>query len=94
MLGPSLSQLLHLMNSQETQNKISDSKGRVAVHVAAKKPDEPFITELYLRAFGRSPRPDEMATALNYVKTEPERKAALEDLVWALLCSKEFMFNR
>ena len=91
---PSLSQLLHLMNSQETQNKIGDSKGRVAMHVAAKTPDEPFIEELYLRAFGRQPRQDELATALEYIKTEPERKAALEDLVWALLCSKEFMFNR
>lgn len=91
---PSLSQLLHLMNSQETQNKIGDGKGRVAKHIAAKQSDGPFIEELYLRAFGRKPRPEEMQTALDYIKTEPERKAALEDVVWALLCSKEFMFNR
>ncbi|MCE9606504.1 MAG: DUF1549 and DUF1553 domain-containing protein [Planctomycetia bacterium] len=91
---PSLSQLLHLMNSQETQNKIGDSKGRVGMHVASKKSDDQFIVELYLRAFGRSPRADEMATAQNYIKTEPDRKSALEDIVWSLLCSKEFMFNR
>jgi hypothetical protein len=91
---PSLSQLLHLMNSPETQNKIGAADGRVALAVKSKTPLDDVVTEFYLRAFGRKPRSDELQNAREHVGASADPKAGLEDVVWALLCSKEFLFNR
>ena len=67
--------------------------------------DEEKITELYLVAFSRKPRPDELKTALDYLNEplfdangKPISKSAAakgnyQDLIWALMNTKEFLFN-
>jgi hypothetical protein len=46
-----------------------------------------------LRALGRPPLPQEQES-LNALFNDPEQtKATLEDIQWALLNSKEFLFN-
>lgn len=90
---PNLSQILHLMNSPELQNKIASDKGRLAELLKAKQSDEQILTEFYLLAFGRNPRPDELKDALAMVTAAKDRKAALEDFTWMFLNSKEFLFN-
>ena len=55
--APNLSQILHLMNSPELQDKIADDKGRLAAMLKEKKTDEEILHEFYLRAFGRKPQP-------------------------------------
>jgi len=91
--APNLSQILHLMNSPELQNKITDGKGRLAGMLKAKVSDEEVLTDFYLRAFGRNPRPDELKDALAMLTASTDRKAALEDFAWMFLNSKEFLFN-
>lgn len=91
----SLAQSLHLLNSQDVQGKISSSSGR-AVTLASDKnrSDEEKITELYLWAFSRKPDKSELGIATKYVAREGvEPKASYEDIVWALVNSKEFLFN-
>ena len=102
----SLAQSLHLINSSEIKSKLAVGGGR-AVRLAAANDvsDEDKITELYVAAFSRKPRPDEMATAIAYLN-EPLTDAAdkpiakttaargnFQDLIWALMNSKEFLFN-
>lgn len=102
----SLAQSLHLINSSEIKSKLADGGGR-AVRLAAANDvsDEDKITELYVAAFSRKPRQDEMATAIVYLN-EPLTDAAdkpiakttaargnFQDLIWALMNSKEFLFN-
>jgi hypothetical protein len=88
-----LAQALHLLNSNEVQNKVASANGRLAGLLKEKKTDAALVEELYLSAFGRPPRPDELKTVSAYVAQQKDRKAAFEDLLWSLLNTKEFLFN-
>jgi Protein of unknown function (DUF1553)/Protein of unknown function (DUF1549) len=89
--APNLAQVLHLMNSPETQNKIAN--GRVGRLIKDKKTDEEIARELFLWSFSRMPRSDELESVLGYVRSAKDRKSAIEDVLWSLLSSKEFLFN-
>lgn len=91
---PSVSQVLNLLNSTAIQAKLTHEGGTVARLVRAQKDDAKLVEELYLTFFARSPSADETATALKHLKKYPaSRRAAAEDLAWALLNSTEFLFN-
>ncbi|HEY1068881.1 MAG TPA: DUF1553 domain-containing protein, partial [Pirellulales bacterium] len=93
--GANLPQVLLLANSDEIENKIATSKGRIEKLIEAKTGPTEAVSELYLAALARRPTPEEAARAVNYVTaaTEDKRRAALEDVLWTLLNSKEFVFN-
>lgn len=90
-----LAQSLHLLNSSEVQNKISDGNGRAAKFAAQKeRPNEEKISELYRWVYSRQPDADEMKIALAHLeKHKDNQKLAFEDIIWALVNSKEFLFN-
>jgi hypothetical protein len=81
------------MNSPELQDKIASDKGRLAGMLKEKKPDDQILTEFYLRAFGRNPKPAELQDATTMLASAKDRKSALEDFEWMFLNSKEFLFN-
>ncbi len=91
--GASLTAVLHLANSPEIENKIADDRGRVAKLVKDKVAPEKAVEELYLAAFARFPNTEERAKAQAYLKRRKELRRGLEDLTWALLNSREFLFN-
>ena len=91
--APNLAQSLHLMNSPEMQNKISDAKGFAVKLAESKRPHAEIISELYLRAFARPPSADEQAEAVKRLAATADRRAFLEDFTWMLVNSKEFVFN-
>lgn len=90
-----LAQSLHLLNSGEIQGKLTAGNGKAAVLANDKaRPHDVKIRELYLLAFARQPAPDELNIALAHIeknKDAPQR--AYEDIVWALINTKEFLFN-
>ena len=101
----SLAQSLHLLNSKDIQAKLTAEKGRAALLAAdEKRNDEAKVNELYLWAFSRQAESSEVNTAKDHVekkvtkatdaaaKTKAKREA-YEDIVWALVSSKEFLFN-
>ena len=90
-----LAQSLHLLNSSEVQNKISNGNGRAAKLAAEKdRPHEARLRELYLWVYSREPQPDELQIALAHIaKHEANPKVAYEDILWALVNTKEFLFN-
>ena len=92
-MEPTLSQALHLMNGDAVHDSIR-SGGVVAAMVREKKTDREIVENLYLRCFGRLPK-DKEWTAIQQAIAESadNRQAAIEDLFWALLNSKEFYFN-
>ena len=91
--GASLPSVLHLADSQEIEDKIAHGEGRVAKLTKAKKPPAEAIDELYLAAYSRYPTAAERKKKLDYVDGQTTEARALEDIVWALLNSREFLFN-
>ncbi|MFO0904161.1 MAG: DUF1553 domain-containing protein [Pirellulales bacterium] len=90
-----LAQSLHLLNSGEIQGKLTAGNARAALFAAdANKPAPLKIRELYLLAFSREPSADETAIAVAHIeKNKQDSKRAYEDIVWALINTKEFLFN-
>ena len=59
-----------------------------------KKTPAQIIEELYIRCLSRTPKPDgDEEPARRWWTRKPDKKQALEDVFWALLNSREFMFN-
>ena len=52
-----------------------------------------LVTELYLAALSRKPVEGEMAAAVKHIGAAADRRLALEDVGWAILNSKEFLFQ-
>jgi hypothetical protein len=99
---PSVAQVLHLLNSQRVQEKLSHEGGLIAKLVQQQSQDDRLAEELYLSIFSRLPTADETQTAVTYLrsakpvagKTAAEvRRTAAEDLAWTMLNSLEFVFN-
>jgi len=91
-MEPNLSQALDLLNGVTVENKIG--KGSVIKNMLlAKEPPSDIVSDLYLRCFSRKPTDGEInALTPLLVKADAQQKT-LEDVFWALLNSKEFMFN-
>jgi len=90
-----LAQSLHLLNSSEVQGKISAGTGRAATLAAEKdRTDEAKVRELYRWVYSREPDAEELKIALAHIaKHEMAKKTAYEDIIWALVNTKEFLFN-
>lgn len=101
----SLAQSLHLINAGDIKAKLGHAAGRAERLAKEDRPAEAKIRELYLVAFSREPRADELKTALNYlteqrldlegkpVDTQKANRENFQDLIWALINAKEFLFN-
>lgn len=55
--------------------------------------DRAFVTELYLTAFSREPLADEIEASLRHLRTLGDRREGLADVMWAVLNSREFLFQ-
>lgn len=94
MPDENLSQALHTLNGDILTNKIASSKARVARLLNEKKSKEEIVNELYLAALNRYPTSAEQDAADEFLKQYPTEKECYEDLLWALLNSKSFLFVR
>jgi hypothetical protein len=103
-MDASLAQSLHLFNSKEIQDKLAAASGRAStLATETARGDDEKIRELYLRAYSRNPEPEELSLAMNYVgrsitakdgSSKPaDKRQSYEDVIWALLNTKEFLFN-
>lgn len=89
-----LAQSLHLLNSKEIQAKLVHDAGRAAAMNASSQPLAELIDDLYLTAYSRSATPSELEIASKYIMDRAANKRqAFEDVVWAIINSKEFLFN-
>lgn len=91
----SVVQSLHLMNSPRLQKRIGHPEGRARRLADSNKSPEEIVRELYLAAYGRLPSEQELSAATAPFKApDANRRIATEDVLWALLNSPEFLFNR
>jgi len=89
---PTLPQALHMINSGYINNKIADGNGTVAKLEKQLADNAKLVDALYLRTLCRPPTEAERAKVLDYVQQVNNRREAFEDLLWALLTSREFLF--
>jgi len=93
-MGPNLSQSLHLINSPNLNGKLTSADGHLAHFIKAGESDLDIINDLYLSTLSRYPSPTEVHFALRQVRDSKEpRAAALEDILWALVNTEEFLYN-
>ncbi|MEO2033643.1 MAG: DUF1549 domain-containing protein [Planctomycetaceae bacterium] len=91
---PSIAQALHLMNSPETVHKIRHRDG-VARRLAMSNQSSPeIINELYLTTLSRVPTDEEIALMQQaFDESADDRRSAVEDVLWTLLNTREFVYN-
>jgi hypothetical protein len=92
---PTIVQALHISNGTTLNGKLRAEGNRIDQLLAAGATLAAIVEEAYLATLSRFPTPEESA-ALQAELTQAgddERRAAIEDLYWALMSSREFLFN-
>lgn len=89
---PTLSQALHMLNGSTIGGKIASGQF-VPNAIKAGKTPEQVIESIYVRTLCRKPTPDEMKGLLGLVAQAENPQQGLEDIFWAVLNSREFLFN-
>jgi hypothetical protein len=101
----SLGQSLHLMNAADVKAKLAASQGRADLLAKSTAPEAEKIRELYLAAFAREPHAEELQITHGYLaqprldaqgqplEAGAAQRRAYEDILWALMNTKEFLYN-
>lgn len=89
---PSLSQALHMLNGEAAHGKIAQG-GIIKQLLSEGKTPEQVIESLYIRSLTRRPTADEMGKLMEVVNSAENPQLGLEDVFWAVLNSREFVFN-
>ena len=94
-----LAQALHTLNGDILTTKIATKTGRVEKLLAETKPNEKkphadIMTDLYYATLCRAPSAQELAASETLLKDYPNPRECYEDLLWALINSKAFLFVR
>jgi len=89
---PTLSQALHMLNGQTIGGKIGQGQFTKKMLDAGKAPPE-IIESIYIRSLTRKPTEAEMKNLLEIVAQAENPQAGLDDVFWAVLNSREFLFN-
>ncbi|MSV29550.1 MAG: DUF1553 domain-containing protein, partial [Bryobacterales bacterium] len=101
---PNITQALHVINGDTLNKKLSAPDGYAALALKLGLSDSRMLDHLFLSAYSRYPGDAEKETMLAELKKSrvatgsaetqrDTRRQALEDMMWALLTSKEFLFN-
>lgn len=91
---PSVAQALHLMNSEEIMTKIHARTGTARRLANSAKTPADIIDDLYLGTLSRFPTEPERTVMLRvFADAGPDRQGAVEDVLWALLNSRSFVYN-
>jgi hypothetical protein len=99
---PTVTQALHIFNGDTLNNKLRSPGSSTEMLIKLGFTDDQIVDYLYLSSFSRHPRDDERKALVEALKSAEvqkgqadadARRAALNDLAWAMLTSEEFMFN-
>jgi hypothetical protein len=88
-----LAQALLLINGPTVNDKVRNANNRVGKLMAKKLSDEDMVTELYLAMLSRPPSSKEMQLVLKHVGRFDDKRKAWEDVTWAIINMKEFLFR-
>ena len=90
----SLGQALNLINGPTISDTITDPNGRLAQLIKTDSSDNRLVEDVFLAVVSRMPTQREMTNAVNHIKHAANRTEGAQDLMWALMNSPAFLFNR
>jgi Protein of unknown function (DUF1549)/Protein of unknown function (DUF1553) len=88
-----LAQAFQMINGETIRRKLESSSNRIAKRLAAATSDAELLSEIYLIAVCREPTALERAAVTAHLARAGDRRTGWEDVVWALLNSKEFLLR-
>ncbi|MCS7046907.1 MAG: DUF1553 domain-containing protein, partial [Gemmataceae bacterium] len=88
-----LAQALQLINGPAVNDRLRNPNNRIGKLLAAKKSDPEILNELFMVTLSRLPSADEAKAMLDHVNKAMDKRKAWEDVHWALINSKEFLFR-
>jgi hypothetical protein len=88
-----LAQALQLINGKDVNDRMRNPNNRLGKLLAKKLPDRDILNDLYLTALARPPVEAEAQVILAHVQAQPDKRRAWEDVLWALINAKEFLFR-
>lgn len=91
-----LSAKLHLLNGPLLNARLTAPDGRLNQLIKQGRTNEAIVEEFYMRAYGRQPTSVEAgfwSEQIGMATTDEDRLERLEDFLWSLLCSREFVTN-
>jgi hypothetical protein len=90
--GSNMLQALHFINGKSILGRVQNPNARPAILLKQKITDDQLVTELFLWSLARGPSAAELKLGVDFVKSYAERRAeAAQDLMWALLNSRDFL---
>ncbi len=89
-----LGQALAIANGDFIHTRITDKNCLFRRRIREGWTNQQIVEEVYLAAYSRFPSDEEMAFVVTFIKEQEEREVALEDLVWSVINSKEFVFQQ
>ncbi|HZA36396.1 MAG TPA: DUF1553 domain-containing protein, partial [Vicinamibacterales bacterium] len=92
-MDPTLPQALHAINGETLNKKLMDPDGRVTGIARGERSGGEIVDEIYLSAFSRRPSSEERQALAARIEAAPDRRQIVEDLAWAVLTSREFLFT-
>lgn len=96
-IARTMQQAMFLMNNKQVQGQVNaaeDSDTVLARLMAETADDNAVVTKLYQRLLAREPSQRELKIAGEHIAKLGNRKTALEDVLWSLLNSAEFISRR
>lgn len=89
-----LAQALTLITGELVNRSLTAPDNRLGRLLASQTPSPAIVEELYLASLCRVPTVAERDALVGRIEQAPDRRAALEDILWALLNSKEFLLRK
>jgi len=88
-----LAQALQLINGPTVNEKVRSASNRLTALLTSKKSEREVLEDLYFTALARAPESDEVAVALAHVAKAKDKRKGWEDVLWAILNTREFLFR-
>ena len=90
----SLAHAMNLINGPTVAEALIDPEGRIAQLIETNQDDRALVEELYLATLSRLPEKNEYAVAIEHLANAESKEEGAQDLLWALINSPAFLFNR